>query len=309
MSRAVVTRAVALGLVITFWVVAASVFPFAPARADGDAWNYLAAGERLNAGHPLYVLSPGDRPVALVPPYWTVPLLSPPPIAVAWRPLAFLGELAMTLWGVACLIATLSGVAVLLARGSPLVAAILTVLAAPIAIQGLSGNVNGLLFPAFMVLWFARSRPWVVGAIVAAAISIKLTPILLGVWILAHRRMALGTTAVCLAVIGAVSIVGASLQAHVDWVRSVPTSAPAPGSVATLTGLPPSAVVVAFGLLVAAAATRRDERLTFSAAVLATTFASPALYLGHVGLAAAALTPWLLDGPVASWRALRASAR
>ena len=35
----------------------------------GDAFTYLAAGERLNAGHPLYAVSPGDRPVGLEPPY------------------------------------------------------------------------------------------------------------------------------------------------------------------------------------------------------------------------------------------------
>jgi hypothetical protein len=46
---------------------------------------YLAAGERLNAGHQLYALMPGNRPVDIHPPFWTVPLLSPPPIAVLFR--------------------------------------------------------------------------------------------------------------------------------------------------------------------------------------------------------------------------------
>ncbi len=52
-----------------------------------DANTYLAAGERLNDGHPLYALQPGDRPVLLVGEY-PVPLFSPPPIAAIWRPLA-----------------------------------------------------------------------------------------------------------------------------------------------------------------------------------------------------------------------------
>src|SRR5438093_1020563 len=94
-------QAVLIGIAVALCITAAAVFGFHPTRPDGDAWNYLAAGERLNAGHPLYALSPGDRPVTLVPPYWSVPLLAPPPIAVAWRPLAVFGEPAMVAWGVA----------------------------------------------------------------------------------------------------------------------------------------------------------------------------------------------------------------
>src|SRR5687767_10188966 len=53
-----------------------------------DANTYLAAGERLNAGHDLYRLRPGDREVLIIPELFTQPLVSPPPIAVLWRPLA-----------------------------------------------------------------------------------------------------------------------------------------------------------------------------------------------------------------------------
>src|SRR6476646_7188903 len=53
---------------IFLWVVAFRVFGFDPAVPGSDAWNYLAAAERLNAGHPLYALSPGDRPIQLLPP-------------------------------------------------------------------------------------------------------------------------------------------------------------------------------------------------------------------------------------------------
>ena len=61
--------------------------------------TYLAAGERLNAGHNLYAFGAGDRPIILDPQYWTVPLLSPPPIAVLWRSLALLGTGAMLAGG------------------------------------------------------------------------------------------------------------------------------------------------------------------------------------------------------------------
>src|SRR4030088_3430196 len=68
-----------------------------------DAITYLAAGERLNAGHQLYALAPGDRWVWINPPFWTVPPLSPPPIAVLWRPLAALpNEWGVGIWWLAC---------------------------------------------------------------------------------------------------------------------------------------------------------------------------------------------------------------
>ena len=98
---------VLVAVAVAVWVATFQAFGFAPAVSGSDAWNYLAAGERLNAGHLLYALSPGDRPIAVLPPYWTVPLLAPPPIAVVWRPLAVLGDPAMTLWAGAGLLATL----------------------------------------------------------------------------------------------------------------------------------------------------------------------------------------------------------
>jgi hypothetical protein len=43
-------------------------------------------------------------------------------------------------------------------------------------------------------------------------------------------------------------------------------------------------------------ALRGDERLTFTAAAIAAGLASPALYLGTLGIAAAAAAPWAGDG-------------
>src|SRR5436853_644473 len=56
-----------------------------PADLGNDESNYLAAGERVADRHDLYGLVAGDRPAAIDnAPYWTVSLLSPPPIAVIW---------------------------------------------------------------------------------------------------------------------------------------------------------------------------------------------------------------------------------
>ena len=59
-----------------------------------DADTYRAAGERLNAGHELYRLQEGDRPVLIIPDLFTQPLVSPPPMAGLRRgenPVAFIG--------------------------------------------------------------------------------------------------------------------------------------------------------------------------------------------------------------------------
>src|SRR5258708_7149291 len=69
-----------------------------------DATTYLAGGERLNAGHDLYKLAPGDRPVLIDTQFFTSPLVSPPLIGVVWRPLAAI-PFGWQLWIAACWIA------------------------------------------------------------------------------------------------------------------------------------------------------------------------------------------------------------
>lgn len=291
-----VTWLVLVAFAATVWVATFRTFGFAPEVSGSDAWNYLGAGERLNAGHPLYALSPGDRPIPLLPPYWTVPLLAPPPIAVLWRPLALLGDPAMTVWTTAGLLATLATAAWLLARGGLIVAAIIAAMAGPLALQSLAGNANGFLFGALVLVWLLRSRPWVAGALLAGAIVVKLTPVLLLLWVIGTRRWRLlrGTVA-GLAVIGIVSLAGAGLQNHVDWLASVPHSLPVPTSLAGLSGLSSTVILLGLGVLVALAVWAGDERLGFSAAVVAAAIASPALYLGTLGIAAAAAAPWIQE--------------
>ena len=87
-------RRVAPALLTVAIAVAASPV-FYPQLSPTDAYVYLAAGERLNAGHDLYRLSPGDRVIASNPPYWDVPTLSPPLLGVLWRPLAVFGTSGM----------------------------------------------------------------------------------------------------------------------------------------------------------------------------------------------------------------------
>ena len=264
------------------------------ARPDGDPWNYLAAGERLNDGHPLYALSAGDRPVILRPPWWSVPLLAPPPIAVAWRPLAVLGDLSMYVWGLAGAVALIGSAVYLTRRGALFLVAIF---AQPLTLTALSGNFSGILLAMLIALWVFRDRPWVVGGLIAAAAAIKLTPIVLIVWLAGTGRWrAAAATVACGLVIGAVALVGAGPESFVDWVRSVPTSRPSPISLATLTGLPTYVIPITLTIPVLLAWGR--DRLAFGLAVAATALASPALYFTAVGLLAA-LPLWRQAGRVA----------
>jgi hypothetical protein len=64
---------------------------------------------------------------------------------------------------------------------------------------------------------------------------------------------------------------------------------------------------VILAAVVIAAALRGDERLTFSVAVICAALASPALYLGTLGIAAAAAAPWIRrdGGALSEWRRQR----
>jgi Glycosyltransferase family 87 len=296
-SDAFVRTVVRVGLIavaIVVWALTVRTLGFAPSVQGSDAWNYLAAGERLNAGHPLYALTAGDRAIPLLPPYWTVPLLAPPPIAVVWRPLAALGETSMTIWAAAVLIATLATTAWLLVRGGVAAAVIIAVLALSLAEQSLSGNANGFLFAGLVLAWVYRRRPWIAGSLVAVAVAVKLTPALLVIWLATSRRWsAVAATIGALFVIGAVSLAFAGVQNHLDWLVSLPNAAPAPTSIAGITGLPSTLVLVALAVVVVLVSRFGDERVTFSVAVVAAALASPALYLGTLGIAAAAAAPWI----------------
>ena len=92
--RRVVLPAIAGGVLATILAVY-----FQRGFIPGDSFTYLAAGERLNAGHFLYALLPGDRPVDMHPPLWTVPFLSPPPMGVLMRPFALMpGDTGAYAW-------------------------------------------------------------------------------------------------------------------------------------------------------------------------------------------------------------------
>jgi hypothetical protein len=266
-----------------------------------DAITYLAAGERLNAGHQLYALVPGDRWVWINPPFWTVPLLSPPPIAVLWRPLAALpNDWGLGLWWLTCA-AAIIGVVIGLFRRLPLLTgAMLVALAPSLAWELGVANVNGLLLAGTVGVWLlARNRhnAWA-GALIGLMFAIKLWPIvLLSFFIARGRGRAIGGFLISTAVVGTVSLLGAGLEAHI-WYLGVaygtpPSAFSLPGVLSALgLDLPwISYAALIFGLAEVWALRSRPE-LAYAVAVGTMILGSPVVNGNTYALLIACLAPF-----------------
>lgn len=206
-------------LALPLWVVAFIVLlSLIAVWGPNDSIVYLAGDQRLNAGHPLYALSPGDMPIGLNPPYWTVPLLTPPLIAVIWRPLALLDPvLVETVWWVAMAVVTASSVALLYRRAFIATGLAMLPLAIPVAVLAMSGNIDALrLAGSLAILWLVqRDRDGLAGGVAGFLVVLKLTPLPLVWWLLLIGRpralvAAMGVAVACLAIAPA----GAGVDAH-----------------------------------------------------------------------------------------------
>jgi hypothetical protein len=309
----VLLPAMALGLLGVFLLLY-----FERGFVPGDSFTYLAAGERLNAGHPLYALSPGDRPVDLHPPYWTAPFLSPPFIAVLWRPLAALpSELGVYVWwagAITCLAVVLGA---LMGRRRLLTSVAILALVVPLTYEIGVGNVNAYLLAGAVAVWLlARDgRALAAGPLAAVMTAVKLTPFPLAAWVIGtDGRRGLAGVLAGLAVCGLISLVGAGLAAHVEFVsvaRATGTTGLTQfslGGIARAAGLPdpiPTLVPTAFLLgaaLVAALLPRRGHPAAgYVAAILGWTFGTAVLNVNTLVLLVALLAPiawpWRTAGP------------
>lgn len=289
----------AMGVTITIVLLTSS---FASNGARGwDALTYLAAGERLNAGHQLYALVPGDRWVWINPPFWTVPLLSPPPIAVLWRPLAALpNEWGLGIWWLACASA-IALVAASLWRRLPMVAGLAMVLLAPSLAWELGvANVNGLLLAGTVGVWLlARNRHTAyAGALIGLMFAIKLWPIVLLAFFVARGRgRAIGGFLIAIAVVGSISLVGAGLAAHIRYLGVAYSTPPSLFSLAGVLGalgvdVPwVSYAALLFGLAEIWALRRRPE-VAFAVAVGTMVLGSPVVNGNTYTVLLACLAPF-----------------
>jgi hypothetical protein len=286
-------RGLLLTVAVAGFVVAYQAMGWQAGAYGSDTWNYLAAGERVLAGHSAYALLPGDRPVPIVPPYWTVPMLAPPATLIPWAPLAVLGDASMTIWAIGNLLATAAAIAWLLHGRNLRVLGWIAVLSPALGLLAFSGNVNGFLLLGLVTVWARRDQPAIVGTILAAAIALKLTPVYLLYWLGATRRWrALVTTAVASLVIGALTIAVVGWDDVLAWFANVPASAPSPLSLAANLGISSLAVSVAFALALSIAALSGSDRWMWVLGVLAAALATPAFYFQAIALLAACAAPW-----------------
>jgi hypothetical protein len=283
-----------------------------PTEIGTDVGTYFAAGQRLDAGHEIYALAPGDRPVPIWPPYWTVPLVGPPTIAVLWAPLAAALPPLISIygWWLAVLATTAAIYLRTIRRGPGLVVVAAGLLSLSTIITAFSGNVNGLLIGATAAIWFVAQGPRttrrdiLIGILIALTTSLKITPVVFGFWLVAlgrWRAIAAAAAAGAVLVLVTVAVAGPEIvptyfRLAADTAAGGVTSSSV-GGILQAAGLPqaivvaaPVGVILICGLL--AMAFRRDARTAFSVVAIGATLAVPIVRFENLSLLLVALIPW-----------------
>ena len=274
----------------------------------GDATVYLAGGERLNAGHQLYALMPGDREVGIKPPFWTVPLLSPPLVAVFFRPLAlFPNDVGAYIWWAGCL-AAWAWILFTFVRRQPILTSLaVIVLVVPLVYEINVGNVNVFLMLGAILTWkwLSEGRDERAGAVTALTVLLKASPIVIAWWILTQRRWrAVRAGLIAGAVFAAISILGAGLDAHFKFIEVTRDTATAGQSELSLAGLAkavgmapaianllPTAMLA--GGILGVLLLRNRPNWSFALAVATMTLGSPVVNINSFSMLLACITPWI----------------
>ena len=278
----------------------------------GDALVYLGAGERLNAGHQLYALSPGDRYVGANPPYWTVPTLSPPFMGVLFRPLALLPpDLGAYVWWVGT-IGAIALTLVLLVRRAPIRTSVAVILLGiPLTYEIGVGNVNAFILAGAVGIWWASTRghEWTAGVIAAFLVLVKLWPIALAWWLVTQRRWDAAKAGIVAGVVlVGISVLGAGLDAHLTYLQvirdttSIGTSVLSVAGIARYAGVPGSIAavlpwVVFAGGCALAWVFRDRPAVSYACAIVAMTLGSSVVNINSYALLLATLAPAAWPAP------------
>ncbi len=267
-----------LGLFVAARYIEVMSEPSTPAKPFQDAITYLAAGERLDHGSNLYRLGPGDRPVLTLPGISDAPLLSPPPVAVLWQPLAAV-PFGFALWMIAVWCAVLGTTFYLVYRTGLAGCLVATALAPAIGEQLAAGNVAAF-FPALLVVaWRFRDHPYA-GVAVALMASLKLAPATLFGWMVGTRQWrGLVAAALTVGAILGVCLLSIGIQPFADYIGLARTINPSSWSLASQLGLPWASNAALVIGTVLAAALGRWPRWSFVVAVVFAVAGTPALYL------------------------------
>ena len=250
---------------------------------------------------------------------WSYPLLSPPPVAVLWRALALLpGDVSMYLWWFAGAGASLLLGLALIVRSRTMTLPFVLLLIPSLSYTAWSGNLNALLIPAGALVWLAsaRHRPVAAGLLVALSGLLKLTPGLFAWWFVVRGdRRALGACLGGAAVGLALSVLGAGLQSHLQYVAvareagSIQLTPLSLVSVARALGAPEWIALAAPYLAAATAGfaawlLRRSARWSFAACALGVVLGTPTLQFEDLAWGLVALVPWATERSLA-WHARR----
>jgi hypothetical protein len=291
------------------WVIAnARPWDGSPASWILDTGNYYAAGERLNAGHSLYVYGSGDRHVLSLLFGLPSPYLYPPLIGVLWRPIAgFLPyEPVITLWWATGLATFMAFLFWLIRRGGVVTSVGVLILLVPLVETAWSGNVSTFITMAIIGAWFAlmRGHERIAGAVIGFAAVLKLTPVFLAWWLLVERRWGALSAAVVVGLASlAIGVLGAGVTAPLDYLRVSDAVARGGGIQGSLVGIlaalgaspdlmPLVAPIVSIMGIGAVWSLRHREHAAWAVAVATGVFASPIFNLTNVTLLLAAFVAW-----------------
>lgn len=245
LRRAFVRVAPALVLVV-FAAALLAVLGSAGDTLGYDAKAYIAAGHRLLNGEPLY-----DPSLVVAGPFGLY--LYPPPVALAFVPLALLPEtVAVGAWLAILAGAFLLGVALLPVRpGVRLAIVLLAALDWPFLYTMKLGQVTPILWLTFVIGWRALDRPTVLGGSIAIGALVKLQPALFGLWALVTGRWRAFVWAL---LVGAVIVLVTLPVTGIDsWKAFVDTLLRVSNAVTTPHNFAPGAIAFQSGVSQAAA--------------------------------------------------------
>jgi hypothetical protein len=294
-----------LGLQVSGWLNPS----FAPTQ---DTHNYVLAGLRLNADHPLYGYGLGDEHLA-----WLgeadYPLFSPPLIAVLFRPIVLLPGQGAYIWWAAMDILELAAVFALVWR-RPLVSGVFLIPISLFISTAMSlGNVDCMVVAGLLLTWY-----WLVqghddraALLIGFLASLKLTPAIFVWWLLVTGRWrAVGVALACGIVLALVAMLGSEPLIFAKFYEvtmanlASPVSNLGPLGLARAIGVPEFAIAwLPRAILVTGAAlmwaTRRRPGLSWALGALLMWIGSPTVALHTPALMLVGLAPvaWPMRQP------------
>jgi hypothetical protein len=241
------------------------------------------------------------------------------------RPFALLpGDAGAYAWWAVCLVA-LGGTVVALIRAKPITTSVAVIaLSIPIAYEIGVGNLNAVVLALLVAGWYfyARGREAATGALFAAATALKVTPGIMLWWLVTQRRWE-GARAFVFAglAFAALSILGAGLSAHLEYLGIVRQTSTAGSSdlsaagIARFVGVQAEiASVIPIALLgigfVAVWALRARPGLAYAASITTMLAGSPVVNINWFTLLLALLAPiaWPVRRPAQAHVATESSA-